>query len=87
MGNARKGPPHEGGEGRDSIAGRSEAKDATVQMRTQNPASGNPLSRELQARLGREVRALFDGVAQEPIPNLLQTLLNNLRQRTANCSR
>jgi hypothetical protein len=38
------------------------------------------LSANLQAHIGRHVRAMFDEVAREPIPERLLRLLNDLEQ-------
>ena len=38
------------------------------------------LSAELQAHIGRHVRAVFDEVAREPIPDRLMRLLKDLEQ-------
>lgn len=49
-----------------------------------SPASGtgpdNGLSPTLQAHIGRHVRAVFDEVAREPIPEHLLRLLKDLEQ-------
>jgi hypothetical protein len=42
------------------------------------PESGLPLT--LQAHIGRHVRAVFDEVAREPIPEHLLRLLKDLEQ-------
>jgi hypothetical protein len=84
MGKEYKGPEQGNGRDRDDVTGRTKAKDEPVQITTQKPISGNPLSRELQTQLGQQVRALFDEVVQEPMPNRLRALLNDLRQKTSN---
>lgn len=43
-------------------------------------ASQNGLSPTLQAHIGRHVRAVFDEVAREPIPEHLLRLLKDLEQ-------
>ncbi len=42
--------------------------------------SGNGLSPTLQAHIGRHVRAVFDEVAREPVPEHLLRLLKDLEQ-------
>ena len=46
-----------------------------------DPAKGDPgdgMSPALQAHIGRQVRAMFDEVAEEPIPDHLMRLLQDL---------
>jgi hypothetical protein len=47
---------------------------------TQGVAPDNGLSSTLQAHIGRHVRAVFDEVAREPIPEHLLRLLKDLEQ-------
>lgn len=39
------------------------------------------MSPDLQAHIGRQVRAMFDEVAEEPVPEHLLKLLRDLDQR------
>lgn len=48
---------------------------------TQAADQPDGLSSTLQAHIGRHVRAVFDEVAREPIPEHLLELLKNLEQR------
>jgi hypothetical protein len=48
--------------------------------KTQGAEPDNGLSPTLQAHIGRHVRAVFDEVAREPIPEHLLRLLKNLEQ-------
>jgi hypothetical protein len=47
---------------------------------TQGAEPDSGLSPTLQAHIGRHVRAVFDEVAREPIPEHLLRLLKNLEQ-------
>jgi Anti-sigma factor NepR len=47
---------------------------------TQEAVPDNGLSSTLQAHIGRHVRAVFDEVAREPIPEHLLRLLKDLEQ-------
>jgi hypothetical protein len=47
---------------------------------TQGPEPDGGLSPALQAHIGRHVRAIFDEVAREPIPEHLLRLLKDLEQ-------
>lgn len=42
---------------------------------------GKAMSPDLQAHIGRQVRAMFDEVAEEPVPEHLLKLLRDLDQR------
>jgi hypothetical protein len=60
----------------------AETKDQEAGHKAKSPAAGTPqdegLSPELQAHIGRQVRAMFDEVAQEPVPDHLLQLLKDL---------
>jgi hypothetical protein len=47
---------------------------------TQGAEADGALSPNLQAHIGRHVRAVFDEVAREPIPEHLLRLLNDLER-------
>jgi hypothetical protein len=56
-------------------------ENGTVSMPGDNTAESDPgLSPTLQAHIGRQVRAVFDEVAREPIPEHLLRLLKDLEQ-------
>lgn len=46
----------------------------------QSPSAATGLSRNLQAHIGRHLRATFDEVAREPLPEKLLKLLKDLEQ-------
>jgi hypothetical protein len=54
------------------------SSDASKARLGKEPADG--MSPVLQAHIGRQVRAMFDEVAEEPIPDHLLRLLNDLDQ-------
>ena len=54
--------------------------DAGTPGETSGVGPENGLSPTLQAHIGRHVRAVFDEVAREPIPEHLLRLLKNLEQ-------
>ena len=53
---------------------------ADMSGETQEAGSDNGLTPTLQAHIGRHVRAVFDEVAREPIPEHLLRLLKDLEQ-------
>jgi hypothetical protein len=59
---------------------RAVEKRAGVSGETQGAEPDNGLSPGLQAHIGRHVRAVFDEVAREPIPEHLLRLLKELEQ-------
>lgn len=49
-----------------------------------SPKHGKSMSPDLQAHIGRQVRAMFDEVAEEPVPEHLLRLLKDLDQSGEN---
>lgn len=59
----------------------AETKDQEAGHKAKSRPAGTPdegLSPALQAHIGRQVRAMFDEVAQEPVPDHLLQLLKDL---------
>jgi hypothetical protein len=70
----------------------SRDKDKRNIMETQGVAGAGParppvteagLERDVQAHLGRQLRALYDEVASQPVPDRFLKLLEQLEQREA----
>jgi hypothetical protein len=45
-------------------------------------AASQPESSHLRAAIGRELKALFDGVAAEPVPDRIRRLLDELERNS-----
>lgn len=76
-----KGPNQNIPEGKemDVAAGTDTGKPAYLGDGEGNTESKNSgMSSDLQAHIGRQLRAMFDEVAQEPIPDRFLQLLNDL---------
>jgi len=58
----------------------AETRAAGTSGETQEATPDSGLSSALQAHIGRHVRAVFDEVAREPIPEHLLRLLKDLEQ-------
>jgi hypothetical protein len=58
----------------------TEKRAAATSGETQGAEPDNGLSLTLQAHIGRHVRAVFDEVAREPVPEHLLRLLKDLEQ-------
>jgi len=72
---------------REKMTGASKKMDRAVEKRavgksgeTQGAAADAGLTPNLQAHIGRHVRAMFDEVAREPIPEHLLRLLSDLER-------
>ena len=50
---------------------------------TAKAAGGQPKGAEISAQIGRELRAMFDGVVAEPVPEKFRQLLEELEQKTS----
>ncbi|WP_141693813.1 NepR family anti-sigma factor [Methyloligella halotolerans] len=63
-------------------ASNSAADDAVSPMMDGQPAADDKsgLSSDLQAHIGRQLRAAFDEVAREPIPDRFMQLLKDLEE-------
>jgi hypothetical protein len=48
--------------------------------------AGVPLEPELQAHIGRQLRAVYDGVVNEPVPDRFLKLLETLEREQAGSS-
>jgi hypothetical protein len=59
---------------------RAASNSASVSGEKQGTGNENGLSPTLQAHIGRHVRAVFDEVAREPIPEHLLRLLKDLER-------
>jgi len=45
-------------------------------------APGEPFSSDVQSQIGRQLRAIYDGVVAQPVPDRFLELLNELEQRS-----
>lgn len=52
----------------------------TTRPGSKHPDGGHGLSSDLQAHIGRQLRATFDEVAREPIPDRFLQLLKDLEE-------
>lgn len=50
------------------------------------PSAGVALGPELQAHIGRQLRAVYDEVAQQPVPDRFLKLLDELERKQASKS-
>ncbi|MFZ4531375.1 MAG: NepR family anti-sigma factor [Alsobacter sp.] len=46
-------------------------------------APGEPYGSDMQSHIGRQLRAIYDGVVAQPVPDRFLELLNELEQRSA----
>jgi hypothetical protein len=49
---------------------------------TPKAATGPPKGAEISEQIGRELRAMFDGVVAEPVPEKFRQLLEELERKT-----
>ena len=59
---------------------KSKAKTRTESSQEKRPGGQQGLSPALQDHIGRQLRAMFDDVAQEPVPARFLQLLKDLEQ-------
>jgi len=45
-------------------------------------APGEPFDSDVQSHIGRQLRAIYDGVVAQPVPDRFLELLNELEQRS-----
>jgi hypothetical protein len=46
-------------------------------------APGEPFGSDVQSHIGRQLRAMYDGVVAQPVPDRFLELLDQLEQRSA----
>ncbi len=63
-----------------ALGARKKMSQTTSQGDGTSPAVETGLTRNLQAHIGRHLRATFDEVAREPLPEKLLKLLRDLEQ-------
>jgi hypothetical protein len=63
-----------------SVDARKDRQDSAATV----PSSKQGMSPDLQAHIGRQVRAMFDEVTEEPVPDHLLRLLKDLDQSGEN---
>ena len=52
---------------------------------TPTAATGEPQGAEISEQIGRELRAMFDEVVAEPVPEKFRQLLEELERKTGKC--